>query len=44
MNTVLIQELNKFNNLIAMIKTSLVEINEAMAGVVVITNELEKLG
>ena len=41
MNTVLIQELSGFNILTNVIQTSLNELNDAMAGVVVITAELE---
>jgi len=43
MNTVLIQELGRFNVLTRLMKSSLSELNDAMAGVMVITSELEQL-
>ena len=43
MNTVLIHELGLFNVLSRLIKSSLGELNDSMAGVMVITSELEQL-
>ena len=43
MNTVLIQELGRFNTLTKVVKQSLADINDAMIGRVIITAELEKV-
>ncbi|KAJ8614221.1 hypothetical protein CTAYLR_001133 [Chrysophaeum taylorii] len=44
MNTVLVQELGKFNNLTKLIKSSLISVIRACKGEVVMTGELEKFG
>jgi dynein heavy chain len=43
MNTVLTQELGRFNTLIRVVKQSLADISDAMAGKVIITAELESI-
>jgi dynein heavy chain len=43
MNTVLVQELGRFNTLTKVVKQSLADINDAMIGKVIITAELEKV-
>ncbi|KAH8057324.1 dynein light chain binding protein [Aureococcus anophagefferens] len=44
MNTVLCQELQRFNNLTSVMKRSLVDVDKAVKGVVVMSGPLEKLG
>ncbi len=43
MNTVLIQELHRYNKLFAVMKTSLFNLKKALKGLVVMSDELEKL-
>ena len=43
MNTVLVQEIIKYNNLLTVMKTSLVEVKKALKGEVVMSEELEFL-
>ena len=44
MNTVLLQELARYNFLIKVISTSLKQLIDAMGGFIVMSNELEKMG
>jgi dynein heavy chain len=44
MNTVLTQELLRFNNLLAMVATTLVSVQKALKGIVVMSAELEDMG
>ena len=44
MNTVLCQELQRFNNLTNVMKKSLVDVDKAVKGIVVMSGPLEKLG
>jgi len=42
MNTVLVQELQRFNNLIKIVKSSLVDLRDALKGLVLMSTALEK--
>ena len=44
MNTVLIQELIRFNKLLSVVRTSTVQLKEAVAGLVTMSADLEKVG
>jgi len=44
MNTVLVQELMRFNKLINMIRSTVIDLKDAIAGSVVMSGELESLG
>ena len=44
MNTVLIQELIRFNNLLKVIRTSTIQLKDALAGLVTMSADLEKVG
>lgn len=44
MNTVLIQELIRFNGLISVVRDSVLNLKDAIAGVVIMSGDLEELG
>lgn len=43
MNTVLVQELIRYNRLIAVIRVTLVNVKKALKGLIVMSEELEKI-
>lgn len=43
MNTVLVQELIRYNRLLAVMKTTLANVKKALKGLIVMSEEMEKL-
>lgn len=43
MNTVLLQEVLRYNNLLTTIKTSLIDLNLALEGKIVLSHDLENM-
>lgn len=43
MNTVLVQELIRYNRLLSMMKSTLIDVKKALKGLVVMSEELEKI-